>query len=90
MTTLADVIHFPERQCFSMSLGEETAVLEYRLSRSEQTQATTINFTSTWVPHAFRGQGIAEKLVRTGLQWAKAEGFEITASCWYVAKFLRA
>ena len=31
----------------------------------------------------------AEKLVRAGLAWAKSQNYELHASCWYVAKFIR-
>ncbi|MGL4641014.1 MAG: GNAT family N-acetyltransferase, partial [Shewanella sp.] len=31
----------------------------------------------------------AERLVRHGLKWAKAQNVEIQASCWYVQKFLK-
>ncbi len=48
-----------------------------------------INFTYTFVPESLRGHGIAEKLVRTGIAWARGQGFEIEASCWYVRRFLR-
>ncbi len=48
-----------------------------------------IDFTYTFVPETLRGHGIAEKLVRTGLAWAREQGFEIEASCWYVQRFLR-
>ncbi|RPA35926.1 GNAT family N-acetyltransferase [Shewanella frigidimarina] len=59
------------------------AILEYHL------EGQNIDFSRTFVPPALRGQGIAEKLVRTGLAWAKAEKLNINASCSYVAKFLR-
>ena len=42
-----------------------------------------------YVPAEFRGRGLAERLVRHGLQWAKAQGYDIQASCWYVRKFIR-
>ena len=45
--------------------------------------------TFTFVPESLRGQGIAEKLVRTGLAWAREQGYQIEASCWYVRRFLR-
>jgi predicted GNAT family acetyltransferase len=36
-----------------------------------------------------RGSGVAEKLVRTGIRWAREQGYEMTASCWYAKRFLR-
>ena len=76
--------HQPELHRFvSRSDGEE-AVLEYRLLPDNG-----IDFTRTFVPEALRGQGIAEKLVRTGLAWAREQEYEVQASCWYVTRFLK-
>tara|TARA_R110002167_G_scaffold305579_1_gene509770 strand:- start:60160 stop:60417 length:258 start_codon:yes stop_codon:yes gene_type:complete len=59
------------------------AMLEYHLD------GQNIDFHRTFVPPTLRGQGIAEKLVRTGLAWAKAQKLNVSASCSYVVKFLR-
>ena len=76
--------HQPERARFVSVIDNQEARLEYDLMPRHG-----INFTYTFVPEALRGQGIAEKLVRTGLAWAREQGFEIEASCWYVRRFLR-
>ena len=62
--------------------GVEKVVLDYVLAGSG------VNFTHTFVPVNLRGKGFAEKIVRQGLAWAKQKDLTITASCWYVAKFL--
>lgn len=74
--------HQQEQQCFCHVSEGDQAVLKYQLN------APRIHFTSTYVPDSMRGQGIAEKLVRTGLSWAREQNYEITTSCWYVDKFL--
>ncbi|WP_151670983.1 GNAT family N-acetyltransferase [Nitrincola schmidtii] len=74
--------HQPEQQRFSHGNQQALAVLEYQLHPPK------VHFTSTYVPDSMRGQGIAEKLVRTGLAWAREQNYEITTSCWYVDKFL--
>jgi predicted GNAT family acetyltransferase len=79
-----DIQHDKERQCFMLQMDEGLAVLEYRLLASNG-----IDFSHTYVPPAMRGRGIAEKLVRTGLSWARGQDLEIQASCWYVQRFLR-
>jgi len=79
-----DINHQPERARFVSEIDNQEARLEYDLMPRHG-----INFTYTFVPEALRGQGIAEKLVRTGLAWAREQGFEIEASCWYVRRFLR-
>lgn len=79
-----NINHQPERARFVSEIDNQEARLEYDLMPRHG-----INFTYTFVPEALRGQGIAEKLVRTGLAWAREQGFEIEASCWYVRRFLR-
>ncbi len=86
--TTPTIEHDPARQRFVLSTGGEPAVLDYRLSPDSR-QPSAINFTHTYVPNEFRGKGLAESLVRHGLRWAKEQNYEISASCWYVGKFLR-
>ena len=76
--------HQPDRHRFVCKVDGEEAVLKYRLLPDNG-----VEFTSTFVPESLRGQGIAEKLVRTGLAWARDQGYDIQASCWYVARFLK-
>ncbi len=84
---MADVQHLANAHKFVIQKDGDEAVLAYRLSGAGDKPG--VNFYSTYVPPAFRGQGLAEKLVRSGLAWAKEEGLQVEASCWYVAKFLR-
>lgn len=86
-TTGLTVTHQPEQNRFSLAAGNSEAVLQYRLFRENNN--AMIDFTHTFVPPEFRGKGLAEKLVREGLKWARDEGFGIQASCWYVARFLK-
>lgn len=79
---LINVVHQLHQQKFIVQKDGQEAVLVYRLD------ANRIDFYSTFVPPEFRGQGIAEKLVRTAIAWAKEQGYELHASCWYAAKFL--
>lgn len=79
-----EIIHQPDQFRFIVDNDNRQSRLEYELMPRHG-----INFTFTYVPEALRGQGIAEKLVRTGLAWAREEGFGIEASCWYVKRFLR-
>lgn len=83
------VEHQPEQHRFIVRRSGEESVLQYRLEEEEGGTPRTIDFTRTYVPPELRGQGIAEALVRRGLAWAKEQGYQIRASCWYVGKFLR-
>jgi len=84
---MADIQHLPNEQRFVISYEGGEAVLAYRLFNNGEKPA--IDFNSTYVPPEFRGKGLAEKLVRTGIKWAKEQGYELHASCWYAAKFIR-
>lgn len=76
------VVHHPERSCFTISSDGVESILQYQRS------GNSLDFNHTYVPSALRGKGLAEKLVRHGIVWARAEGLDITASCWYAARFL--
>lgn len=75
--------HQQDKQRFIIPIDDYEAVLEYRLDGQH------IDFNRTFVPDELRGKGLAERLVRHGLKWAKAQNFKIQASCWYVQKFLK-
>ena len=77
-----DVQHIPDERRFVIPMGDTMAILDYEL------HAGQIDFTRTWVPPEFRGGNHARILVRQGLDWARNQGLEIRASCWYVARFL--
>jgi predicted GNAT family acetyltransferase len=79
-----EIQHDSERQRFVLQVEDSEALLEYRLLPGNR-----VNFSHTFVPPVLRGRGVAEKLVRTGLTWARQQGFEIQASCWYVQRFIR-
>ncbi|MCF1427285.1 MAG: N-acetyltransferase [Shewanella sp.] len=78
-----DVSHEQNNSRFVLTLDGHLAELEYRLSGQD------VDFSRTFVPPELRGKGVAEKLVRAGLAWAKEQHLNISASCWYVQKFLR-
>jgi uncharacterized protein len=81
---------------FVLTKDEKECILEYKLLAiaenenidNQTTEIQRIDFSSTYVPFALRGQGLAEQLVEVGLAWAKEQGFQIEASCWYVKKFI--
>jgi predicted GNAT family acetyltransferase len=82
------VNHRVEQNMFVIEVDGHQAELHYRLT-PQASGVTAIDFNSTFVPPAFRGKGLAEKLVRAGIKWAKGQGYELHASCWYAAKFIR-
>lgn len=75
---------------FVVNFEGAEAVLHYTLSEGQKVGSPTIiDFTSTFVPPQCRGKGLAEKLVRAGITWAKEQGYQLQASCWYAEKFIR-
>lgn len=76
------VSHDVTAQRFEAVIGPHTAVCEYERAGGP------IIFTHTFVPPELRGQGIAEKLVRAGLDYARRERRKVVPSCSYVAAFI--
>jgi predicted GNAT family acetyltransferase len=81
------ILHQPEQCRFIYQADGAEARLDYRLLASAGRPA--VDFYHTFVPPAFRGQGIAAALTAAGLDWARQQQLEIYASCSYVAVQLR-
>ena len=77
-----EIQHQAEQSRFVLIKDNNECVLDYDVKNS------VIDFTHTYVPFRLRGQGLAEILVEQGIIWAKGQGYELQASCWYVNKFL--
>jgi predicted GNAT family acetyltransferase len=77
------VQHNPAQNCFETTVDGFRSVLEYERGNGE------IVMTHTFVPPALRGRGIAEKLVRAGLDYARSEQYRVIPSCSYVDLFIR-
>lgn len=71
----------PERR-FETEIEGHLAVAEYEV------QGNRMIFTHTFSPPALRGRGIAEKLVRAGLEHARASNYKVVPACSYVAAFI--
>ncbi len=77
-------IHHNEKERrFETSVDGHLCVAEYEIDAGE------ITFTHTFVPPELRGRGIAEKLVRAALEYARAESLRVVPACSYVAAFIR-
>ena len=68
---------------FEARVGAHLAVAEYTSTDGRMV------FTHTFVPPELRGLGLAEKLVRAGLELARAEGRRVVPQCSYVATFIQ-
>lgn len=78
-----EILHEPGRQRFVVTVDGQESVLEYQRMGND-----TVDFVRTFVPTGLRGRGIAERLVRSGIAWAQAQGLQMQASCWYARRFL--
>lgn len=78
-----DVRHNLPESRFEMTVNGQTSVADYVVRAGEMV------FTHTFVPSELRGRGIAEKLVRAGLDYARAEHYRVVPECSYVAAFIR-
>ena len=78
-----DVIHLTEKSRFEIHLEGQMAELDYRLRDS------VISFTHTGVPHALEGRGIGSLIVRTGLNYAREQGYKVIPLCSFVAAYIR-
>jgi uncharacterized protein len=74
--------HEPDRQRFTLPTTP-TSVLDYSLSPGR------VVFHHTGVPPAYRGQGLAGRLVEAGLQWAREQGLKVVPACSYVQLYLQ-
>jgi predicted GNAT family acetyltransferase len=76
------VVHQQARSRFQIDLGGQPAVADYIRS------GDCVSLNHTMVPYAHRGKGIAAKLVREALNWARAEGLTVRPQCSYVGHFI--
>ena len=76
------VVHNPAASRFEARVGTQLAVADYGLEDGR------IIFTHTYVPTALRGHGIAEKLVRAALEFARTEQRKVVPQCSYVESFI--
>ncbi|HEY2805827.1 MAG TPA: GNAT family N-acetyltransferase [Gemmatimonadales bacterium] len=72
-------IHDDEQGLFIADIDGHQATLTY-----QAVDDTTLDFQSTFVPHALREQQIGTRLVRYGLEWARERKMKVIPSCWFV------
>jgi uncharacterized protein len=77
------VKHNSNARRFEMNVKGELAVISYRIS------AGVISLDHTGVPVPIEGHGVAAKLTRAALDFARAENLRVVPACSYVAAFVR-
>lgn len=83
MSTPLNIIHNPDASRFEATVEGLLCRADYELRNG------VMAMTHTVVPSALEGRGIAGQLVKTALQWAKAEGWKVQPVCSYVEVYLR-
>ena len=77
-----NVEHNAEARRFEIHYGDEMARLEYHL------RGPTIVYTHTVVAATLEGHGIAGRLAREALEYARDRGLSVVPLCPYVADYI--
>jgi len=75
--------HIEDAQRFEATIGHLRALMTYRRSPGR------ITFLHTEVPPPLEGQGLAAKLVRAALEFAREQNLKVVPLCPYVSSFIR-
>ncbi len=76
------VTHNQAEQRFETQVYGQLAVCDYQMEGRQMV------FTHTYVPTELRGRGIAQKLVRAALDYAREENYRVVPACSYVDAFI--
>jgi predicted GNAT family acetyltransferase len=83
-TPIPDVVHNTAARRFEIGLDGKYALIQYRMRGDD-----TLVFTHTEVPPEFEGRGIAGKIAKVALDYAKNEGLTVEPLCPYVATYIK-
>lgn len=79
----AEVVHNIEEKRFEIKIDGNLCVLEYDL------RGQTIYFTHTGVPQPLEGQGLAGRLAKAGLDYAREKSLKVVPACEFIYVYLR-
>jgi len=77
-----EVIHDTINSSFVIKVDKASSYVSYNLNEG------VIEFYTTYTPPQLRGRGLAEKVVRAALEYAKENNFKVIPSCSYVRVFI--
>jgi predicted GNAT family acetyltransferase len=80
--TAGAVRHNSAESRFEIAVDGRLAVADYELGQG------TMVMTHTFVPPELRGKGLAEKVVRAALEYARRENLKVVPACSYVQVFI--
>lgn len=78
-----EVIHEKENNRFVISINGLESFVEYSVYEN------ALDLYHTYTPPELRGKGLAEKVVRAAIEYAKENNLKVIPSCSYVAVFLQ-
>lgn len=81
---MAEVQHDSNARKFYVHSDGHEAHMTYRYR-----DASTVIYKHTYVPSELRGGGLAGKIVRTALEWARTENLRVVPTCSFVEGFVR-
>ncbi len=77
-----EVVNNEQAKRFEAKLGDDVAVVEYQLT------GKIITFTHTEVPPAYEGYGIASKMAKVALEYAKSHELKVLPLCPYIKAYI--
>lgn len=77
------VTHNEAKGQFEITLGNETAVLQYHRTQH------SITLIHTEVPEAWRGRGLGDQLIRAALDFAHFNQLKVVPVCPFVKAYLK-
>jgi len=77
-----EVTHDKTNSSFVIKVDGASSYVSYNLNEG------VIEFYTTYTPPQLRGRGLAEKVVRAALEYAKENNFKVIPSCSYVRVFI--
>lgn len=78
-----DVVHNVAAERFELHVGGELCVLNYRLT------ADKLVIYHTEVPQHLEGRGLAARMTRAALDFARSQNLKVEPRCPYTAAFLQ-
>ena len=81
--TNVTVVHNTGANRFEIRIGEHVCVLEYDV------RGENIYFTHTGVPAELEGQGLANRLAQTGMDYARVHSLKVVPACEFIHVYLR-
>jgi predicted GNAT family acetyltransferase len=79
----AEIVHNLAAERFELRVGDALCVLEYRRAPGK------LVIYHTEVPPPYEGRGLAARMTRAALQFARAEKLEVEPRCAYTAAFIQ-